>query len=535
MIKALLKKQMAEVFSWIFMDPKKKTRRTGKGMVGYLVLYLALIAYLGAMFFMMAKFLCEALVPAPLSLTWFYFTVMGLLALVLGVFGSVFNTYATLYLAKDNDTLLAMPIPPRAILLARLAGVYLSGLFFEMIVMLPAILAWFLYGSPTVLGAVFAILIPFVLSFFVLSLSCILGLLVAFISTRIKHKSLVTTLLALGFFALYMWGYTAIMSSLTELLAMVGDIAEKVKGPLFPFYHMGLAAEGKPLSFLIFAGIVLGIFLLVYLLLSRSFLSLATTNKGAAKKAYKRERTAQKSVGKALLGKELKRFVASPTYMLNCGLGALFLPIAGVVMLVFRADIQIVLPVFAELFGNADVVPLLLAAVACTMGSMIDITAPSVSLEGKHIWILQTLPVNAAQVLHAKLKLHLLIAVPPTAFAVICLLIATTPSLPFCFLIPLATLLFTALIALFGLFMNLKAPNLAWVNETVPVKQSLSVTVTLFGGWGFVFGLGALYIPLHGHIAPALYLGLCCVILAAACACLFHWINQKGAKIFAQL
>jgi ABC-2 type transport system permease protein len=332
-----------------------------------------------------------------------------------------------------------------------------------------------------------------------------------------------------------MWGYTAIMSSLTELLAMVGDIAEKVKGPLFPFYHMGRSAEGKPLSFLIFAGIVLGIFLLVYLLLSHSFLSLATTNKGAAKKAYKRERTAQKSVGKALLGKELKRFVASPTYMLNCGLGALFLPIAGVVMLVFRADIQIVLPVFAELFGNADVVPLLLAAVACTMGAMVDITAPSVSLEGKHIWILQTLPVNAAQVLHAKLKLHLLIAVPPTAFAVICLLIATTPSLPFCFLIPLATLLFTALIALFGLFMNLKAPNLAWVNETVPVKQSLSVTVTLFGGWGFVFGLGALYIPLHGHIAPALYMGLCCVILAAACACLFHWINTKGAKIFAQL
>ena len=535
MIKALLKKQMAEVFSWIFMDPKKKTRRTGKGMVGYLVLYLALIAYLGAMFFMLAKFLCEALVPAPLNLTWFYFALMGLLAIVLGVFGSVFNTYASLYLAKDNDTLLAMPIPPRAILFARLAGVYLSGLFFEMIVMLPAILAWFIYGTPTVLGAVFAILMPFVLSFFVLSLSCLLGLLVAFISTRIKHKSLVTTVLALGFFALYMWGYTKIMSSLTELLAVVGNVAEAVKGPLFPFYHMGLSATGKPLSFLIFAGIVLGIFLAVYLILSRSFLSLATTNKGAAKAVYKRERTAQKSMGKALLTKELKRFVSSPVYMLNCGLGALFLPIAGIALLVFREEINLVFPVYADIFGSADTVSLLLAATACMMGAMIDITAPSVSLEGKHVWILQSLPVSPAQVLHAKLKLHLLIAVPPTMLAAVCLLIAVPLSLPFYFLVPLAVLLFTALIALFGLFMNLKAPNLSWVSETVPVKQSLSVTVTLFGGWGFVFGLGALYIPLHGHIAPALYLGLCCVILAAACACLFHWINTKGAKIFARL
>ena len=533
MIRALLKKQMAEVFSWIFMDPKKKTRRTGKGMIGYLLLYGALITYLCGMFFVMAKFLCEAF--APMGLSWFYFALMGMLAIVLGVFGSVFNTYASLYLAKDNDTLLAMPIPPRVILFARLAGVYLTGLFFELIVMLPTTVAWFLYGEPNALGAIFVILIPFILSFFVLSLSCLLGLLVAAISVRIKRKSLVTTVFALGFFALYMWGYTKLMSSLTDLLAVVGDIAEAVKGPLYPFYHMGLSGEGKPLSFLIFAGIVLGIFFLVYLLLSRSFLSLATTNKGAARAVYKREKAAQKSVSRALFGKELKRFVSSPTYLLNCGLGALFLPIAGVALLVFREDINALLPLFAELFGSADVVPLLLAAMACMMSTMIDITAPSVSLEGKHLWILQTLPVHPAKALRAKLAVHLAIAAPITLFATVCLLIAVPTSLAFVFLIPSATLLFAALVALFGLFMNLKAPNLAWTSETIPVKQSMSVTVTLFGGWGAIVALGALYVPLHGHIHPALYLGLCCSVLAAACVYLFHWINRKGAEIFAAL
>ena len=38
MIKALLKKQMAEVFSWVFMDTRKKARRTGAGLVGFLAL-----------------------------------------------------------------------------------------------------------------------------------------------------------------------------------------------------------------------------------------------------------------------------------------------------------------------------------------------------------------------------------------------------------------------------------------------------------------------------------------------------------------
>ncbi|MBR3863115.1 MAG: hypothetical protein IKM42_05625, partial [Clostridia bacterium] len=90
-------------------------------------------------------------------------------------------------------------------------------------------------------------------------------------------------------------------------------------------------------------------------------------------------------------------------------------------------------------------------------------------------------------------------------------------------------------IALFGLFMNLKAPNLSWANETVPVKQSMSVTVTLFGGWVLTAALGALYVPLHGHVAPALYLALVCLLLAGACTALFLWIRKKGAEIFATL
>ena len=533
MIKALFKKQMLEVFSYLFMTNKKKTRRTGKSLACTLALYGFLFAYLCVMLFFMARFLCEALVP--LGLTWFYFAIMALMSLVMGIIGSVFNTYTTLYQAKDNDTLLAMPIPPRYILLVRLAGVYVSGLFFELLVMLPATVAWFIYGEVTVLGGIFALLLPFVLSFFVLSLSCLLGLLVAAIAARIRHKSLVITLLSLGFLALYFWGYSKLMSSLGDLLTMVGDLAEKAKGPLFLLYHMGRAAEGKVLSMLIFTGIVLGIFLAILFVLSHSFLSLATTNRGAARKDYTRERAAQKSVGKALLIKEMKRFASSSVYMLNCGLGALMLLVMSIMLLIFKDDVKAMLPLLETLCGNADTVYLLFAAFVCMMTSMIDITAPSVSLEGKNIWIVQSLPIEPRKVLYAKLLLHLLIGVPAAVGAVVCLLIAITPTLPFLILIPLVMLLFLFFEALFGLFMNLKAPNLSWINETVPVKQSLSVTVTLFGGWVLTVALGALYVPLHGHVEPALYLALVCVLLAGACAVLFAWIRKKGAEIFAML
>ena len=76
---------------------------------------------------------------------------MGLLALFMGVFGSVFNTYASLYQAKDNDLLLSMPIPSGKILLVRLSGVYAMGLMYEVSVMIPTLVVWFMTAPVTAL------------------------------------------------------------------------------------------------------------------------------------------------------------------------------------------------------------------------------------------------------------------------------------------------------------------------------------------------------------------------------------------------
>ena len=78
---------------------------------------------------------------------WLYFTIMAMVAIVLGAFGSVFNTYSSLYLAKDNDLLLSMPIPVRTILLSRLLSVYLMGLLYSGVVLLPAMIVYWVTVS----------------------------------------------------------------------------------------------------------------------------------------------------------------------------------------------------------------------------------------------------------------------------------------------------------------------------------------------------------------------------------------------------
>lgn len=127
--------------------------------------------------------------------------------------------------------------------------------------------------------------------------------------------------------------------------------------------------------------------------------------------------------------------------------------------------------------------PVLLAFVLCLLSAMNDTTAPSVSLEGKQLWLAQSLPVSPWQVLRAKLRLQLLITIPPMLLCLVCLL-AVYPGSPLELLfIAVTALSYALLMALLGLFLGLKMPNLSWTNEVVPIKQSACVALSLFSGW----------------------------------------------------
>ncbi|MBO5372276.1 MAG: hypothetical protein J6A75_06110 [Lachnospiraceae bacterium] len=531
MKKALLKKQLLESFSWLYFNKKNGKKRNSMGSVLYMLLYTVLFGVLGCMFYVLSLSLCEPL--CALGLGWLYFALVSLLGIVLGVFGSVFNTYASLYQAKDNDLLLSMPIPASNILLMRLFGVYMMGLIYELIVMIPALIVWFMYGSVGLSGMIFSILIPFILSFFVMTLSCVLGWVVALVSSKIRNKSFITVVLSLAFIVGYYYVYARAYEMLTNIIVNAKSIAGNVKSALFPFYHMGRAAEGSGLSMLIFTGMILALFAIVYAVLSHSFVKLATANRGAAKVKYKKQKIKAGNADSALLKKEFKRFTGSANYMMNCGLSIIFMLAAAVALLLNR---EVCVETFTILGGeDGKIVPLLITAALCTIVSMNDITAPSISLEGKNIWLLQVLPISPWQVLKAKLKLHLILTFVPAMILTVCALIVLRPSIEFAVLISFTVAAYILTMALFGLVLNLKAPNLNWTNEVVPIKQSLSVTVALFGGWILVFAFGGIYFAISSIVSPFVYLSIVSIILIVGSAFMIVWLKNKGTKIFAAL
>lgn len=533
MLKLLVKKQLFEIFRSYFYDAKKNKARSKGATIGYMALFvLLMVGVLGGIFAWLSVTMCVPM--AEMGVDWLYFVIMGMMAVFLGAFGSVFNTYAGLYLAKDNDLLLSLPIPVRVIMTSRLLSVYLLGLMYSGIVILPAIIVYWCTVPITAGGVLGGVVLLFVISLFVLTLSCALGWVVAKVSLKLKHKSFITMVLFLVFFGLYYFVCFRLQAIIGELLLNAAEYGDKIKGGAYPLYLFGRVGCGDGAAMLIVSAVVIALLALVWYLIARSFLHIATASGSTAKTTY-RERTArQVSADAALLRKEFSRFTASPNYMLNCGLGALFLLVGGVVLLIKGGTL---ITVLNEAFaGREGCAPLLLATIVCLLASMNDPAAPSVSLEGKGLWQMQALPVTPWQVLRAKLFMQLLLTMIPMVFCLICVAVVYPFSAVEFLMTALLPLLYTLFCALTGLALGLKMPVLSWISEVTPIKQSGCVALALLVSfvWPLLMCAGYMLLPgwklgFVGYMA--LFAGLTLTVSAA----LYLWLKRRGARRFAVL
>lgn len=194
---------------------------------------------------------------------------------------------------------------------------------------------------------------------------------------------------------------------------------------------------------------------MIWFLISKSFLQVATATGKVSKVVYHKKTMKQESVTKALLFREFKHFTSSPGYMLNSGLGIFLMPICAVALLWKGRKIFTMLN---GMFG---------------------------SQEGKSLWIAQSLPVTPWQVLRAKLDMQLILNSMPVMLCMICTAVVCPFKIGQFVMMILQVLSYVFVMAVFGLFMGVIKPVLTWTNELTPIKQSASVMITMFGGFGY--------------------------------------------------
>lgn len=532
MLKTLLKKQISETLSLIFRKGSKKRNVSGKPAgIGRVIMVSIALLYVTALFTFCSDYLCKQLVTVEMG--WLYYLLTGCGAILFGTFGSIFTTCFTLYMAKDNDLLLSMPIPIRDIILSRLFAVYLMGLLYSGMVSIPSVVVGWVIGGVRFSGVIGGIVFILLISLIVLGLSCLLGWGVAKISQRLKNRSFLTVLIALVFVGLYYYVYFQVMNRTKDLLTAVIGVGESIRGSAYPIYMFGQIGEGDWLSMLCWTGAVLLLLGLIWLVLKKTFLSISTATPSPKKAVYREKATRQSSVSAALLRREWFRFSSSANYMLNCGMALLFLLGFGGYML-FRGNVLLkVIPMASEVMRES--VPVLLCALCCMLVGMIDISAPSVSLEGCTIWQVQCLPVTPWQVLRAKLLLHLGLSAIPALFCIIVLLCLTPAAFVQKLLMLAVAVLYAVLFALLGLCLGVKMPNLNWTNEIVPIKQSASTLISIFSGMGLSAAFGILYLLFGWHLGATAWLGIFALLLLGVDLSLNFWLKGPGSRRFAAL
>ena len=526
MLKILLKKQFLEFLSFFFLSGKKgaKKRKIG-AIIGVSALMLYALVASVALFWLMADGLCAGYIA--MGFDWVYFALMGTMAIAIGCVGSVFIAKNRLYEAKDNETLLAMPVPPAIVLLSRVISLYLFTALFTTMAFVPACIRYFTLAGITVGSFFGCLLITLVLPLLVLVVSCLLGWLIALITARIPAKNLITTLLLVAFLI----GYSMLYSKVQELINFVvasGElIGATMKSKLFLFWQMGLGATGKFASTLLFVAIVVVAFALIYWLLSATFLYIVTERRTGKKAKYQEKKAKTRSAFWALLGKEGLRFFKNPMIMFNAGIGSILCFVGVGYVLIDGQLIELINAAPLAKWELASIITMIMLFIV----SSNMISASSVSLEGENLWLLRSMPIKTETILTVKTAFHFLYTVLPmtVAQAALCVLF----KIPFwLFLVTWAMLTVSAaLLALAGLIVNLKLPNMHWTNEMVAVKQSLSTLIAMFLGWGIAA------LALGGHfwfgidIGAWYFLVVTAIFAVASVGCVV-WLKKRGVTVF---
>ena len=478
MIKTLLSVRLRSALSGLSATKKKDgSSRVGKGRIIALSLaYLYVIVVLGGMFTLQALSMAPVLIAAGLD--WFYFAAFTTIAFAMVFLLSIFETKSELFECKDNELLLSMPIKPSDIVISRIFTVLIYNYLETLLVMLPAIICYAISGG-SIVGIIGSAVVTLLLPLLATSLSAGVGYAVALIAKKIKRNSFLTVGISVVFLLLYFWGYSALMGSVGEDESFdFVALGNSLSGMRF----IGEASMLHPLFTSLFALISIGAAALTFFLISKSYFSIVTASSVSKKAKYKFKNYKGTSAYFALTKKEFSMFVSSPTYMLNSAIGIVFTVLLSGALLLNKGQISLLLAelskelVGVDLSGAAAAV---LCGVLLMMQSFNLISSSSLSLEGKSLWLLRSLPVSAEKYLLAKATPAFIIPLVPNLVASVFIAIAVEAdpiSVLFLVLVPLAANLFTALL---GIFINALFPKFRYENEAQVVKQSLATFISM--------------------------------------------------------
>lgn len=532
LIKACMSSDMS-LFK-IKTNKKSKLSKIGLPLLFSFFLMFTIWVYANALFEKFTPFHLQFIV---ISLVVFFTSIMTIVE-------GIYKTSSLLYNCKDDQLLLSLPIKKRTILFVRILKFYLFELIYNSMFIIPLIIAYLRWADKIpehfFLTSIIMIL---TLPIIPIAISCIIGGIISNISSRFKYKKITQTIVSIIFLVLVLYAsynLENIINYLVKNASSINDIITKLYYPAGIFASLAVKFNLTDLLIYIIVNIV--VFTITIYLLNISYFKINSRLKSitTVKKVNNNKIVIRKnSINNSLIKKELSTFLETPVFIINAGFGLVLYLIAVIIITIkFDSLLKVLvdpngLNIKKELIlNNTSVMILLLVSVTAFMTS---ISNSLISLEGKNINILKSLPISPKRILDSKINTCLFITSPILLLGNIILFIKFKIKILEAILLLVLSILLPLVSHLVGLIINLKYPKLDYENQAEVIKQSTSsfISVTI----GMILCVISYYLVLKviGKVQPLLILSVTTLVFIIIDLILYLYLNKVGIKEFKKL
>lgn len=443
-------------------DPKKKNR-LWTVLIAYLILGAMLVFYTGLLTYSLILFEMTAIIPAYLAV------VISLLAFMF----TVFSAGPTLFSTKSYEFLITLPVKPAAIVISRFLTMYVIDMAVSVMATATVLVVCGIMGvtSPwfyisMAIGAFFLPLLP-------MTAAMIVGTGIYALTSRMRRKNVMQILFSMTFLAIYFIFMQNLNGTDEQIVGAMSHLIQTITGVYPPAFWFSEGVSGSILWYLLFFFVSITLFFSFAFLVGKFYAKLCTSLVSqTAKRNYVMKAQKGTSTFRACFFRERKRYFASSVYVMNTAIGFIMAPVMAAI-LIFGESAPIFTLLPAGLLTKAA--PLFLAL----LFNLSPTTTSAFSMEGKHFWLTQSLPLRVKDVVNAKLLVNLMLALPSALVSEALLFYAIRPGgldILWLLLIPILFVLFGTVS---GLFINMKIPMMLWDLDAQVVKQSKAVLVSM--------------------------------------------------------
>ncbi len=456
-------------------------------------------------------------------------------ASAIALFFTAYRASTTLYGFKDFDIIASLPVTSAQIAASRILLLYSITAMYVVFLLVPMAVVYSIQaGAGVIFWVNFLISLPFV-PLIPIVIAALLGAVVAYASTFFKRTGGIQTILSVLLLVAVMLLSFSSQNIVNEQFALAAQgVTAGIKTAYFPaaWYTSALCngSFGSLLMFILLSVALFVVFSFIIGVKLKSINSAITAKRTRSNYKLVSSAAVRSSQLSALYKKEIKKFFSSTNYFMNMGVGMIMLLLVCGAALLGKGS-------FASMISDPTISASITRIMPFAFAFFIYMSAPaacSISLEGKNLWQLQVLPVDAKTVLLSKVLMNFTVTVPPTVLACVLMLFAfdfTAFQTVMMFVIPLVCCAFGAFSAI---LINLHFPMLEWSSEIVPIKQSTATMITTLGFMPLsilpVVAVGY-FKDLYFVIAPVLGIVLACAaVLEYKVVC-----NAKTAERFRKL